>query len=136
MQASSDNAQSIIKNAVNEVNMHTTIPNWCTVLSYGKDQAKSRAAQCHGTYTPSRYRKLPQQHDSGLEFFAQSLEMVTKSKQPVQLQAKVHWDWTGWQYVAIVVRIDVTFGLFVVKIKGRYHHFHIAELQPRSLEIS
>ena len=37
-QASSDNAQSIIENAVNEASMRTTTPNWCAVLSGEVDQ--------------------------------------------------------------------------------------------------
>ena len=51
MQASCDNAQSIIKNAVNEASVRTTTPNWCTVLSNGVDQGKSRDVQCFGTCT-------------------------------------------------------------------------------------
>ena len=49
--------------------MRTTTPNWCAVLSGGVNQGKSRDAQCLGTCTPSRSRKLPQQRDSGGEFF-------------------------------------------------------------------
>ena len=36
----------------------------------------------------------------------------------------------------IIVNIKLTYGLFVVKIKGRQHRFRIAELQPPSLRIS
>ena len=35
---------------------------------------------------------------------------------------------------AIVVNNKLMFGFSVVKIKGRCHHFHTAELQPPSLE--
>ena len=55
-QASSDNAQSIIENAVDETSMRTTTPNWCAVLSGGVDEGKSRDAQYLGTCTPSRSR--------------------------------------------------------------------------------
>ena len=71
---------SIIENAVNEASMCTMTPNWCAVLSSGVDQGKSRDVQCLGTCTSSGFRKLPQQHNSGGEFFAQSVEVVTKSK--------------------------------------------------------
>ena len=108
--------------------MPTTTQNWCAVLSDGVDQGKSRGAQCLGTCTPSGSRKLPQQRDSGGEFFAQSLEVLTESERPIQLFPKIRWDWTGWQSVAIVVNIKLTFGLSVVKIKGRRHRFRIAEL--------
>ena len=124
---------SIIKNAVNEESMRTTRPNWFAILSC---LDKSRDAQCLGTCTPSRSRKSPQQCNSGGEFFAKSLEVVTESKQPVQLYPKIRWNWTGWQYVPIVVNIKLTFGLSVVKMKGRRHRFRIAELRPPSLEIS
>ena len=97
MRASNDNAQSIIKNAVNEASMRTTTPNWYTVLSCGVDQGKSRDAQCLGTCTPSESRKSPQERDSGGEFLAQSLEVVTESEQPIQLYLKIRWDWTEWQ---------------------------------------
>ena len=60
-QASSDNGQRVIKNAVSEASMHTTTPNWCAVLSCGVYQGKSRDAQCLGICTPSRSRKSPQQ---------------------------------------------------------------------------
>ena len=66
----------------------------------------------------------------------QSLEVVTESKRPIQLYPKIRWDWTGWQQVAIVVNIELTFGFSVVKIKSRRHRFRIAELQPPSLEIT
>ena len=72
-QASTDNAQSIIDNAVNEVSMRTTTPNWCVVLSCGVYQGKSRDAQCLDTCIPSGSRKSSQQRNSGGEFFAQSL---------------------------------------------------------------
>ena len=87
MQASSDNAQSIIENAVNEASrpMHTTTPNWCAVLSRKVDQGKSRDSQCLGTCTPSGSRKLPQQRNSGGKSFAKSLEEVTESERPIQL---------------------------------------------------
>ena len=119
---------SIIKNAVNEESMRTTRPNWCAILSCVD---KSRDAQCLGTCTPSRSRKSPQQCNLGGEFFAKSLEVVTESKQPVQLYPKIRWNW-----VPIVVNIKLTFGLSVVKMKGRRHRFRIAELRPQSLEIS
>ena len=96
-QASSDNAQSIIENAVNEASMRTTTPNWCAVLSGEIDQEKSRDAQCLGTCIPFGSRKSPQQRDSGGEFLAQSLEVVTESERPIQLYRKIRWDWTGWQ---------------------------------------
>ena len=64
--------QSIIENAVNEVCMRTTTPNWCAILSDGVDQGKSRDAQCLGTFTPSGPRKSPQQLNLGGEFLAQS----------------------------------------------------------------
>ena len=38
--------------------------------------------------------------------------------------------------VAIVANIKLTFGLSVVKMKGRRNRFRIAELQPPSLEIA
>ena len=95
-QASSDNAQSIIKNADNEASMHTTTPNWCAVLSCGVNQGKSRDVQCLGTCTPSSSGKSPQQRDSAGEFFVQSLEVVTESERSVQLYPKIHWDWTEW----------------------------------------
>ena len=41
MQASGDNAQSIIKNAVNKASMHTMTTNWCAILSCRVDQGKS-----------------------------------------------------------------------------------------------
>ena len=77
--------------------MRTTTPNWCAVLSCGTDQGKSKDAQCLGTCTPSGSRKPPQQRDSGREFFAQSLAVVTESERPVQLYPKILWDWAGWQ---------------------------------------
>ena len=79
MQASSDNAHSIIENAVNEASMRTMTPNWFTVLSYGVDQGKSTDAQCLGTCTPPRSHKSPQQCNLDGESFAQSLEQVTES---------------------------------------------------------
>ena len=63
----------------------STTPNWCAVLSCGVDQGNSRDAQCLGTCTPSGSRKSPQQRDSGGEFFAQSLKVVTESERPVRL---------------------------------------------------
>ena len=60
--------------------MRTTTPNWCAELSGGVDQGKSRDALCLGICTPSGSRKSPQQSDSGGEFFAQSLEVVTESE--------------------------------------------------------
>ena len=72
--------------------MRTTIPNWCAVLSGGVDKRKSRDAQCLGTCTPSGSRKLLQQRNSGGEFFAQSLEVVTEDERPVQLYSKIRWD--------------------------------------------
>ena len=108
--------------------MRTTTPNWCAVLSCGVDQRNSRDAQCLGNRSSSGSRKSPRQRDSGGEFFAQSLEVVTESERPVQLYPKIRWDWTRWQYVAIVVNIKFTFGLSVVKMKGRRHRFRIAEL--------
>ena len=77
--------------------MRTTTPNWCAVLSGGVDQGKSRDAQCLGTCTPSGSRKSPQQRNSGREFFAQSLEVVTESERPIHLYPKIRWDWTGLQ---------------------------------------
>ena len=88
-QASSDNTQSIIENAVNEASMHTTTPNRCAVLSCKVDQGKSRDAQCLGTYTPSGSRKLPQQRNSGGKSFAKSLEEVTESERLIQLNPKL-----------------------------------------------
>ena len=38
-----------------------------------------------------------QQRDSGGEFLAQSLEVVTENERPVQLYPNICWDWTGWQ---------------------------------------
>ena len=96
-QASSDNAQSIIENGVNEASRRTSTPNWCAVLSGRVDQGKSRDAHCLGTCTTSRSRKSPQQRNSDGELFAQSLEMVTESKRPIQLYPKIRWDWTGLQ---------------------------------------
>ena len=71
--------------------------NWCAVLSGGVDQGKSKDVQCLGTCTPSESRRSPQQRNSGGEFFAQSLEVVTESKRPIQLYSKIRWDWTRWQ---------------------------------------
>ena len=88
-QTSSDNAQSIIENAVNEVSMRNTTPNWCAVLSGGVDQGKSRDTQCLATCTPSGSGKSPQQRNSGGEFFAKSLEVVTESERPIQLYPKI-----------------------------------------------
>ena len=96
-QASSGNAQSIIENAVNEESRRTTTPNWCAVFSDRAGQGNNRDAQCLGTCNPSRSRKLPQQRNSGGEFLAQSLEVVTESKRTIQLYPKIRWDWTGWQ---------------------------------------
>ena len=95
-QASSDNAQSLIENAVNEASMRTTTPNWCAVLSGEVEQGKSRDAQCLATCTSSGSRKSLQQRNSGGEFFAQSLEMVTESERPIQLYPKIRWYWRGW----------------------------------------
>ena len=78
----------------------------------------------------------PQQRDSGGEFLAQNLKVVTKSERPIQLYPKIRWNWTGWQSVVIVVNIKLTFGRSVAKMKDRRHRFRIAELQPPSLEIS
>ena len=39
----------------------------------------------------------PQQRDSGGEFLAQSLEVVSENERSVQLYPKICWDWTGWQ---------------------------------------
>ena len=86
---SSNNAKSIIKNAVNEANMRTMTPNWYTVLSCEVDQQKSRDAQCLGTCTPFGSHKSPQQRESGGESFAQSLEVVTESEPPIQLYPNV-----------------------------------------------
>ena len=69
--------------------MHTTTPNWCAVLSCEVDQGKSRDAQCLGIWTSSGSRKSPQQRNSGGEFFAQNLEVVTECEQPVQLSPKI-----------------------------------------------
>ena len=77
--------------------MRTTTPNWCAVLSGRIEQGKNRDAQCLGSCTPSRPRKSPQQRNSGGEFLAQSLKVVTESKRPIQLYPKIRWDWTGWQ---------------------------------------
>ena len=88
MQASNDNAQSIIESAVNEASTRTTSPNWGAVLSDGVNLGKSKDTHCLGTCTPSGSRKSPQQRDSGGEFFAQSIEVVTKSEQPVQFHSK------------------------------------------------
>ena len=107
--------------------MRTTTPNWCAVLSGGVDQGKSLDAQYLGTCTSSNL--------SG-EFLAQNLEVVTESERPIELYPKIRWEWTGWQYVAIVVNIKLTIGFSVVKVKGRRHRFRIAELLPPSLEIS
>ena len=38
--ACSDNAQSVIKNAVNEASMRAASPNWCRVLSSLVDQGQ------------------------------------------------------------------------------------------------
>ena len=65
--------------------MCTTTTNWCAVLSDGVDQGKSRDAQCRGTCTPSGSRKSPQQCNSGGDFFAQSLDLVTESERSIQL---------------------------------------------------
>ena len=89
-QASNDNAQSIIKNAVNAASIRTTTPNWCAVLSCGVDQGKSSDAQCLGTCTLFGSCKSPQQRHSGGEFFAQSLEVMTESERPIQLYPKIH----------------------------------------------
>ena len=97
MQAFSDNAHSIIENAVNEASMRTTTPNWYAVLSSGVDQGKSRDVQCLGTCISSGSRKSPQQRDSGREIFAQSLEVVMENERPVQAYPKIRWDWTEWQ---------------------------------------
>ena len=61
-------------------------------------------------------------------FFAQSLEVVTESEQPIQLYSKVRWEWTEWQWIAIVVNTKLTFGPSIVKMKGHRHRFCIAEL--------
>ena len=66
----------------------------------------------------------------------QSFEVVTECEQPVQLYPMIRWDWTEWQWVAIVVNTKLTFGLSAVKMKGHRHRFRIVELQPPSLEIS
>ena len=79
-QASSDNAQSIIENAVNEASMRTTTPNRCAVLRCEVDLGESRDEQCLGICSPSGSRKSPQQRDSGGKFLAQSLEVVTESE--------------------------------------------------------
>ena len=132
-QVSNGNAQIIIKNAINEASMRTTTSNWCAVLSCGVGQGKSRDVQRLGNCTPSGSRKSPQQHDSSGELFAQSLELVSENKRPVQFYPKIRWDWTVCQKVAIVVNIKLTFGLSVVKMKSRRHRFRIAELQFPSL---
>ena len=75
--------------------MPTTTPNWCAVFSGAVDQEKSRDAQCLGTCTPSGFRNSPQQRNSGGEFFAQSLEVVTESERPIQFYPKIRWDRTG-----------------------------------------
>ena len=95
MQASSNNAQSIIENAVNKASMHTRTPNWCAVLSCKVDQGKSRDVQCLGTCTRPRFRMLPQQRNLGGESFVKGLEEVTESERPIQLYPKLRWDWTG-----------------------------------------
>ena len=94
-QASSDYAQSIIENAVNEARVRTATPNWCAVLSCDVDQGKSRDAQCLGTWNPSGSRKSPQQCDLAGESFAQSLEVKTESERPVQLHPKIRWTGQG-----------------------------------------
>ena len=96
-QATSDNAQSIIENAVNVTSRRTTTSNWCTVLSGRVDQRKSKDADCLGTCTTSRSCMSPQQCNSGGEFLAQSLEMVMETKRTIQLYPKIRWYWTGWQ---------------------------------------
>ena len=75
--------------------MRTTAPNWCTALSCGIDQGKSIDAQCLVTCTPSESPKSPQQRNSGGEFFAQSLKVVTESERPVQLYPKIRWTGQG-----------------------------------------
>ena len=65
--------------------MRTMTSNWCAVLSGGVDQGQSRDTQCLGTCIPTRFRKSPQQRNSGVEIFAQSLEVMTESERPIQL---------------------------------------------------
>ena len=65
---------------------------WCAVLSGGVDQKKSRDAQCLGTCTLSKSRKSPQQCNSGGQFLAQSLKVVTESERPIQLYPEIRWN--------------------------------------------
>ena len=96
-QASCDNAQSILENAVNKASMLTTTPNWCAVLSNRVDQGKSRDAHCLGTCTRSRSPQVASTTQRGWRVLAQSLKVVTESERPIQLYHKIRWDWTGWQ---------------------------------------
>ena len=51
--ASSDNAQSVIKNAVNQASMRAATPSWCTVLSSRVDQGQGSSTQCPDTSASS-----------------------------------------------------------------------------------
>ena len=52
-QASSDNAQKVIKNAVNDAGLRVATLSWCTVLSSCVDQGQGSCAQCLSTSAPS-----------------------------------------------------------------------------------
>ena len=54
--------------------------------------------------------------------------MVTIRERPVQFNPKIRGNWTEWQTFAIVVYVELTFGLSVVQMKGRRYRFSMAEL--------
>ena len=59
---------------------------------------------------------------------AQCLKMMTIRERPVQFNPKIRGNWTEWQKSAVVVHVELTFGLSVVQVKGRRHRFCMAEL--------
>ena len=83
MQASSDNAQSIIENAVDEASMHTTTPNWPTVLSCGVKYAMYIRAEMCNVLASAPNSDPTSCHNSVTQvesLFTQSLEAMTESE--------------------------------------------------------
>ena len=61
--------------------------------------------------------------------------MVADRALSVQFYPKVGWNWAKWQKFTISVDFKLTFGLWIVLMKGHCHRLSAAEFQPPSPEI-
>ena len=66
-----------------------------STVEWTKERAEMRNVLAPAPHPDPASR--PQQRDSGAEFLAQSLEVITENERPVQLYPNICWDWTGWQ---------------------------------------